>query len=265
MSTSSSDTPDHTFQPPEATASRSPCPALNAAASHGYLYGAVGAHAAHFIREPRSGRDITFMQLLNAVRTVYNLSFPFAFLLASGGFFLCGRNGRPTIPFFGTIDLHDLARHGRIEHDGSLAHADAEPHAEFAPTTPDQTLLKDMLDEAKGAYLTMEDLVRVRSKRDALLANEGRSLEGKHAEISRGEISLLLAIIGDGQKVSSEWLKQWMGEERLPDGWTRPQVTRGLIASRGLTKRITEALKQMNASREAEQVHNHGDESIKQD
>jgi Peroxidase, family 2 len=120
------------------------------------------------------------MQLLNAVRTVYNVSLPLSLVLTSVGFFLCGRNGRPTIPFFGTIDLHDLARHGRIEHDGSLAHADAEPHTEFAPTTPDQELLKDTLAEAEGAYMSMEDVVRVRSKRDTLLANEGRTPHGIH-------------------------------------------------------------------------------------
>ena len=75
------------------------------------------------------------------------------------------------------MDLHDLARHGRVEHDGSLAHADAELHAVFAPTSPDQMLLEDMLTEAPGRDLDMEALARVRSKRDTLLAHEGRSLD----------------------------------------------------------------------------------------
>ena len=118
------------------------------------------------------------MQFLNALQAVYNLSLPLAILLTCGGFLLSGRNGYPTIPFLGTIDLHDLARHGRIEHDGSLAHADAEPHAVFAPTSPDSALLEDMLAEEKGGYLTMEDLARVRKKRDEILAHVGRALNG---------------------------------------------------------------------------------------
>jgi Peroxidase, family 2 len=212
------------------------------------------------------------MQLLNAVRTVYNASIPLSLALTSGAFFGCGRNGRPTIPFFGTIDLHDLARHGRIEHDGSLAHADAEPHTVFAPTTPDQELLKDMLAEAEGAYLSVEDLVRVRSKRNNLLANEGRPLDGIHgmpmlwrrtwaylllaprvtAAIACGEIALMLSILGDGQKVSSESVKQWMGEGRLPVGWTGPQRTQGVADIFVLEKKIAAAVDQMNARREAE-------------
>lgn len=118
------------------------------------------------------------MQLLKSLRVVYNLSIPLAFLLTCGGFFLSGRNGRPTMPFVGKVDLHDLARHGRIEHDGSLAHADAERNAVFAPTTPDKELLEEMLASAEGEYLTLEDLIRVRRKRDMLLAQEGRSLSG---------------------------------------------------------------------------------------
>ena len=118
------------------------------------------------------------MQFLNALRAVYNLSLPLAILLTSGGFFLCGRNGYPSVPFLGTIDLHDLARHGRIEHDGSLAHADAERHAVFAPTVPDHAMLEDVLAEARGGYLTMDELVRVRRRKDAVLVEEGRGLRG---------------------------------------------------------------------------------------
>lgn len=38
----------------------------------------------------RSGTDLTFLEVLYAVRTVYHFSFPLAFLLAFGGFVTCG-------------------------------------------------------------------------------------------------------------------------------------------------------------------------------
>jgi hypothetical protein len=72
------------------------------------------------------------------------------------------------------------------------------------------------------------------------------------AEAARGEIELLISILGDGQKVSSEWLKQWMGEDRLPVGWTRPQRTQGLVETIFLARRIAAAVDQMNARRKAE-------------
>ena len=118
------------------------------------------------------------MQFLNALQAVYNLSLPLAIYATCVAFLFSGRNGYPTVPFLGTIDLLDLARHGFLEHDGSLAHADAKPHAVFAPTAPDHALLEDMLAEAKGGYLTMDDLIRVRRRKDAVLAEEGRGLHG---------------------------------------------------------------------------------------
>lgn len=127
---------------------------------------------------PRSGRDISFTHFVKALQTVYNLSLPLALFLTTSGFLFGGHNGKPTIPFLGKLDLHDLARHGRVEHDGSLAHADAAPHAIFAPTVPDKARLEDMLATADGEYLTFEDMVRVRSKRDLQLAHEDRSLNG---------------------------------------------------------------------------------------
>jgi Peroxidase, family 2 len=130
------------------------------------------------------------MQLVNTLQTLYNVSLPLALSLTTFGFLISGRNGHPTIPFIGTIDLHDFARHGRIEHDGSLAHADAAPHAVFAPTVPDKALLEDLLANADGEYLTMEDMVRVRSKKDMQLARDGRTLDGTHGMSALPEISL---------------------------------------------------------------------------
>jgi len=42
------------------------------------------------------------------------------------------------------LDLHDLAKHGRIEHDASLGHDDALPGARFAPSAPDLHLVNEL-------------------------------------------------------------------------------------------------------------------------
>ncbi|EEB88281.1 hypothetical protein MPER_13964, partial [Moniliophthora perniciosa FA553] len=59
----------HDFIPAaNTTEGRSPCPALNALANHGYL--------------PRTGKDISLSQLTHAITTVYNMSYALAFLLS---------------------------------------------------------------------------------------------------------------------------------------------------------------------------------------
>ncbi|CAE6538898.1 unnamed protein product, partial [Rhizoctonia solani] len=94
--------PGHEFQPPTPEDSRSPCPALNAAANHNYL--------------PHSGKNLGFFELCKAVHEVYGLSYPLAAMLSIGAILSCGSNGK--------VDLAQLAKHNKIEHDGSLAHLD---------------------------------------------------------------------------------------------------------------------------------------------
>ena len=68
----------------------------------------------------------------------------------------------------------------------------------------------------------------------------------------------MLATIGDGTKVSLERLRQWMGEERLPDGWTRPRKTQGLIETIAMSRRIEAAANRANVRILADDVDNRG-------
>jgi hypothetical protein len=49
-------------------------------------------------------------------------------------------------------------------------------------------------------------------------------------------------VLGDGVKVSSQRVKQWLGEDRLPDGWITPQRMQGLIETIAMSRKIQDAV-----------------------
>jgi hypothetical protein len=197
--------PSHRYIPPSADDSRSPCPALNALANHSIL--------------PHNGRDITAWQLISVMREHYHISLPLAIVLSLGGTLTCGRHFK--------IDLQDLARHNVIEHDASLTHANASPEARYAPVAVDKALLQHLLDVSKDSeILTFDDLVSVRATRDATLA---KPLSRVHGVISRGEVALTVQTLGDEEgNMPKQFIREWFGDERLPNGWCKPARPIGL-------------------------------------
>ncbi|KAH9077120.1 Cloroperoxidase [Lactarius deliciosus] len=219
-------TPKHSFVPPSPGDSRSPCPALNALANHGIL--------------PHDGRGITAYQLMSVIRQHYHVSLPLATLLSIGGTFICGRHF--------TIDLEDLARHNYIEHDASLTHANAGPDGQYAPVTVDSELLQNLLDSSKNRdFLTFEDLVRVRAARDQTLH---RPLSRLHGVISRGEVALTLQTLGDSEgRVSKQFIREWFGDQRLPEGWLKPVTAIGLLSTSRIANRVADLVKEVPSSK----------------
>ncbi|KAJ7156153.1 hypothetical protein C8R46DRAFT_1294635 [Mycena filopes] len=223
---------DHTFIPATPSDRRSPCPALNALANHGYL--------------PRRGTQISFTHLLRATQHVYNLSLPLALLLTLVGFLTCakfnfsftrpecrGWNWRPTLSW--TLDLADLSARGptKIAHDGSLVHASGAPS-----NAPDPALLAAFLAAAahspstETGGLTLPDLA-------ALHAANTRDLKlsAFHEQVALGECGLGWLVMRNPSTgaVPLETLEAWFGEERLPEGWWARRVARpkvGLVQAR---------------------------------
>jgi len=220
---SNTTTRDHKFLPAKPGDSRAPCPALNALANHGYL--------------PHDGRDISLLQLTQALRDVYNLSLPFALFLSLIGILLCGHG-------FFRLDLHGLAAHDRIEHNASLAHADAAPGEHFAPIPVNPNMLRTFLSYAalsKGMYL--EDFMQARVDREDQLE---KPIDGLHAQIGQGEVATAwLVMRDDSGKIPLDRLKQWWGEERLPDNWTKPRRVVGLLEARGKADDVAEGMKKL--------------------
>ncbi|KAI0254741.1 Cloroperoxidase [Lactifluus subvellereus] len=222
-------TSNHCFVPPSQGDSRSPCPALNALANHSFL--------------PHDGRRITAFQLMSVLREHYHISLPLAALLSLGGIFTCGRYFR--------IDLEDLALHNKIEHDASLTHANAFPNGKYAPVTVDKELLERLLDTSKDRnYMTFDDLVQVRAARNATL---DRPLSKVHDIISRGEIALTTQLFADSEgRMPKQFIGEWFGEERLPQGWYKPATMIGLISTTRLANLVGKLIGKVLSSKKVD-------------
>jgi hypothetical protein len=138
-------------------------------------------------RRPHDGKQLTSPILLHALEEGYGLSTPLAQVLVHGGIYLLGQAG--------AFCLKDLARHNRIEHDASLVHDDTKGRDEYAPISPDLSLVKKLLLQAKdGHVLTAEDIARARVERESICP----VLNGLHSEIARGEMAIALGLFGQG-------------------------------------------------------------------
>ena len=193
---------------------------------------------------PHDGKQLTAPILIHALQEGYGLSTPLARFLVYGGILLLGQSG--------AFDLKDLARHNRIEHDASLVHDDTKGRDEYAPTSPDSTLVKNLLLQAEdGRVLTAEDIARARVQRES----QCPVLNGLHSEIARGEMAIALDIFGQGMAdhhgVPLGMLREWLAEERLPEGW-KPTHTQGLLQ----TIRTAREIRNLMATLEDKEIPN---------
>lgn len=94
------------YQAPDATASRSPCPGLNALANHGIL--------------PRDGKNIDLATLIKATALGFNLAADATTIVGTVGL------ASSTTGNASTFHLKDLNQHDPqvIEHDGSMSRND---------------------------------------------------------------------------------------------------------------------------------------------
>ncbi|KAJ7715245.1 hypothetical protein B0H16DRAFT_508001 [Mycena metata] len=239
---------EYTFIPAGPSDMRSPCPALNALANHGYL--------------PRRGTQITFTHLLHAIKSVYNLSLPLALLLTLVGFLTCAkfslrlptvspispsqklsRGSRWRISLSWTLNLADLSARGltKIAHNGSLVHASGAPsHA------PDPALLQNFLTVAADSSAHHETGLTLPAL-TAIHAARAQHLSGLHKQVAQGECALGWLVMRNPKTgvIDIETLTEWFGLERLPEGWwdLRPARPVGLLETRkiaGEVGRLTE-------------------------
>ncbi|ESK90335.1 chloroperoxidase-like protein [Moniliophthora roreri MCA 2997] len=222
--------PEHQYIPPEnPNETRTPCPGLNALANHGYL--------------PRSGKSISVGLLINAIVHVYNFTYTHVFLLSFPTVLRYGKLdlGASKWRFWEwglKIDLASLAQFGvlRIAHKASLGHPDTPSHS------PDPELIQDLLTRARNnpnGGLDLHDLAAVRVARESRLSN--RKLDFLHGQLAIGECGFFYLSMRNHKSsdkpdvVPEDRIKQWFGEERLPDGWwenVRPKQSVGFIETR---------------------------------
>lgn len=250
---SSSSEKTYTFIPARQSDSRSPCPALNALANHGYLYVFFLTTSQWSFtncsiicllspNSPRNGKRISVPQLVRAMHNIYRTSFPLSIFLSVVGAALCGNGWY--------INLDDLALHNKIEHDASLTHANAGPENVYAPSVPDPSLIEQMLALSPGDHLTLDDLIAYRAIRDSTLSTP---LSFSHRTIAFGEIAFIYELFADEQKcIPKQLVRQWFAEERLPDGWSGPSSSLSLWHTTVNNQHIQAAVKKLEKQKKAE-------------
>ncbi|KAJ3859821.1 hypothetical protein EV359DRAFT_67841 [Lentinula novae-zelandiae] len=235
--------------------SRAPCPGLNTLANHGYI--------------PRSGRQIEFIPLVCAIMQVYNISLPLALLLSVPGFLIYAQWEMcwvsefesslriPSLPSISyTLTLSSLSSFGpglKIAHRASLVHPN------YPSQCPDKVMVEEVLElKSKtetesgrvGGELSLEDLARLRvsRERESDLESKKCRLDKVHEQVALGESALTWLLFAQKASISElssslsssssppsiplSYFTQWFGEERIPDGWTRPANTIGLLDAR---------------------------------
>lgn len=232
----------HEWAKPDKDASRSPCPALNTLANHGYL--------------PRDGRNLSVFDLVRGLMQGYNLSLALAAFLSIGGFLLLGK--------FRNLSLHEIGEHGKVEHDASLVHDNCPPGQKYAPTKV-ETRLVDLLikdsttgnEQGEGEesgerqiLVDATDVARARIRRE----KQSNKLDGLHAEIARGEMGIILGVWetsrGKNVGIPANWLRTWIEEERLPEKFRFTHV-QGLFDVVKRAKMIRTAMDQIRKDEDA--------------
>ena len=221
------------YAPRKSTDLRSPCPAVNTLASHGYI--------------PRDGRNVRASEihaglgglgiasLLGSVltypifiedygpqapsRSWWNkISNPFSHMFRLFAMRTPGQTDADGIP---CLNLDQLRKPECVEHDISLTRFD---HAQGDNVTPQPALIKDMLASSHdGARLTVTDLANFRKSRieQQRRDNPSAHYEAFQNQIACGEIALILKVLGNGHEVPVNYVRAFFQEERLPreEGW----------------------------------------------
>jgi hypothetical protein len=180
----------------EAKYHRSPCPALNALANHGYI--------------PRDGKDLTPELLKQRVMDVYNMDPSVARTLV-----------RRLPPHF---TLADLGEHGFIEHDASLVHDDAAVGND--PSAVNETLVEELISLAnEDQVITKEAVAQHRHNRElhSQRTNPSFDFSAYRQLVTYAEASAFLLGLGDYDTASIpvDRARSFLVKERIPDGFKK--------------------------------------------
>ncbi|ETI51381.1 hypothetical protein F441_05248 [Phytophthora nicotianae CJ01A1] len=191
------------FKDSTSTYHRSPCPALNALANHGFL--------------PRDGKEITPIHLQQALVQVYNLDNPLAEFLVS------------SLP--AEFSLADLGEHNVVEHDASLVHDDSWKGQD--PSSVNVTLAINLL--SRGHQLTKTTLAVYRHEREADSTAHTPDFKTtftmERALTAYSEAAVMLLVLGNSSSIPTDYARAFLVEERIPGDYKKPSVPISLSQS----------------------------------
>ncbi|KAI5361364.1 putative chloroperoxidase [Septoria linicola] len=186
---------------------RSPCPALNSLANHGFL--------------PHSGKGVTLPIAISGLKRGLNIADDFTTVLWAGAF-LASKN-----PLAGTWDLNDVVQHNfPIEHDASLSRQDTF----FGNQQPfNQTIFNEVLAFYNGqtdATIPVQAKAKYARTTDSRDRNPQFQYGIREFILSYGENALFLSTMGNPTTgiAPLNYVKVFFEQERLPykEGWRVP-------------------------------------------
>lgn len=190
--------------------SRGPCPALNVVANHGYMN--------------RNGQNLTIADITNALSSGLNVD-P---LMGGSQAFSAITSLGHVDPVSGqsVLDLANLDKHNALEHDASLTRLDA---ANGDAINVNANLVSTLLSfSTDNQTLTVDQMAAYRNQRDlqSQAADPSYSASIMATFQKYHEASQLLTVMTDASTgaARTDWMKVWLGEERLPTelGWVQP-------------------------------------------
>lgn len=225
-----------TYIPHKFTDIRSPCPAINALANHGYIARSgrnvraseihtalgelgVGSMLGTFFTYP------PFIELHTGAQATppswwSMIGNPFSYALSS---FAMRTPGQKDAEGVACLNLDQLGTYNVVEHDVSLSRFD---YAQGDNHTPQPELIKDLLAaSSNGSTLTVADFVNLRKARYERQKRENSKLRyaALQNQIACTEVALVLKVFGNGSEVPVSHVKALFDDERLPreEGWTK--------------------------------------------
>ncbi|KAH3920442.1 hypothetical protein HBH56_004550 [Parastagonospora nodorum] len=206
------------FHPPGTGDVRSPCPALNTLANHGFIH--------------HDGKKMTIPHLIKGLAEGMNIGADFTTAIGAAGLL------SSPFPLGGSFDLDDLNMHNfPIEHDASISRQDAalgNPQPFYNPNWQQYIsffsgkTLTDIPTAAQAKFARYQDSV---SKNKEFVYGI------REAVLSYGENALYLQGMADpiSGKAKVEYVRTFFEQEKLPyaQGW-RPSPAPITLASLGI-------------------------------
>ncbi|GIZ41240.1 hypothetical protein CKM354_000455300 [Cercospora kikuchii] len=204
----------HEYIPPGPNDVRSPCPGINSAANHGYI--------------PRSGKNITPLQVAQGLKEGLNVGLDFGLVVGQGAT-LSNPN-----PLAGTFNMDQLRAHNfPIEHDVSLSRQDFYQGNNL-------NFNQDIFNQVLAFYEGMERTSFPRAMH-AQWARVDRQRQLNGDRLIYGPRQLVLGLVESslyqsvmGNPITGEapisYVRSFFEQERLPYelGWTKPAVETNL-------------------------------------